>query len=134
MMELTTEQKLRMYIDAELGDAALYRKLATIAPNNTDRQLLLEFAANEQMHAARFKNIYKKMTGISYDPVVPVPEITGSYKEILHDRILDESGDYRKYGEQYLITKRNTALKNAYYLARTDENVHALRLIYMLTE
>jgi len=134
-LDMTTAERLQTYINAELGDAALYRKLANMAPDNEDRLLLLEFADNEQMHADMFKQIYKKMTGKNYDPVVKPPILTGSYKEILRDRILDESGDFRKYGEQYIATSdKNKALKTAYYLARTDENVHALRLLYMLNK
>lgn len=133
-MDMSTIQKLQTYIKAELGDASLYRALAIIAPNETDRQLLLEFAEDEQSHADEFKRIYRQMTGRSYNPEVMPPEMIGSYRDILRDRVLDESGDFRKYGEQYLITENNTPLKNAYYRARTDENVHALRLLYMLSE
>ncbi|MGN0383189.1 MAG: hypothetical protein ACI4DS_02885 [Eubacterium sp.] len=63
-----------------------------------------------------------------------MPNLQGNYKDILRDRVLDESGDFRKYGEQYLSTNCNQRLKEAYYRARTDEAVHALRLLYMLSE
>lgn len=131
---MSTSQKLQTYIAAELGDAALYRALARIAPNENDRQLLTEFANDEQGHATQFKQIYRTLTGRSYNPEIPPPDISGSYRAILQDRVLDESGDFRKYGEQYLQTTMNAPLKDAYYLARTDENVHALRLLYMLSE
>lgn len=133
-LDITTAQRLQTYIDAELGDAILYRKLANMAPNNDDMQLLLEFSNDEQKHADTFKQIYRKMTGKNYDPIIKPPVLTGSYKDILRDRVLDESGDFRKYGEQYINTDKNPALKKAYYLARTDENVHALRLLYMLSK
>jgi len=133
-MEMTVPQKLQMYITAELGDAELYKELSKIAPNDEYRQLLLEFSADEQAHAVRFQKIYKMITGRAYNPVVPKPVIEGSFNDILRDRVLDESGDFRKYGEQYIITNNNNELKNAYYLARTDENVHALRLLYMLSK
>jgi rubrerythrin len=133
-MEMTTPQKLQMYISAELGDAALYTELSKMAPNDEYRQLLLEFAEDEQSHAQRFKKIYKMLTGRSYNPIVPEPVLEGSFNDILRDRVLDESGDFRKYGEQYMITNNNKELKNAYYIARTDENVHALRLLYMLNK
>lgn len=132
-MEMTTAQKLQMYIDAELKDSALYRELAKIAPNETDRQLLTEFADDEQSHAETFKRIYRTLTGRSYNPEIAPPEIAGDYYDILRERVLDESGDFRKYGEQYLETTRNDMLRDAYYRARTDENVHALRLLYMLS-
>ena len=133
-MEMTTAQKLQMYIDAELGDSMLYKELAKYAPNDMDRQLLIEFSEDEQSHADNFKKIYRTLTGRSYNPDIKPPVLTGSFDDILRDRVLDESGDFRKYGEQYITTVNNDMLKDAYYRARTDENVHALRLLYMLSK
>ena len=132
-MEMTTAQKLQMYINAEMGDAALYRELAKIAPTDEYKQLLLEFAEDEQSHADTFRNIYRSLTGRSYTLEAKTPQLMGDFYDILHERVLDESSDFRKYGEQYLLTTNNDMLREAYYRARTDENVHALRLLYMLT-
>lgn len=132
-MEMSTPQKLQMYINAELGDSALYRELSKIAPNDAHRQLLLEFSEDEQAHAEEFKRLYRMLTGRSYHPVVKPLVLTDPYESILRNRVIDESGDFRKYGEQYIQTNDNNALKNAYYRARTDENVHALRLLSMLS-
>ena len=134
MLEMSTVQKLQLYIKAELGDAALYRELAKIAPNDDDRQLLLEFAEDEQSHANEFQRIYRTMTGRSYNPIIEPPVLQGTFNEILRERVIDESGDFRKYGQQYIQTDQNSVLKEAYYRARTDENVHALRLLYMLSK
>ncbi len=133
-METTVAQNLRTYIDAELHDAALYKELAGLSPDEDDRKLLMEFSDDEQSHADTFKRLYRAMTGRSYHPVVTPPVLEGSVKDILRNRILDESGDYRKYGEQYLTTTRNEELRDAYYRARTDENVHALRILYLLSK
>jgi rubrerythrin len=133
-LEMSTVQKLQLYIKAELGDAALYRELAKIAPNEDDRQLLLEFAEDEQSHANEFQRIYRTMTGRSYNPIIEPPVLQGTFNEILRERVIDESGDFRKYGQQYIQTDQNSVLKEAYYRARTDENVHALRLLYMLSK
>lgn len=127
-------RNLETYITAELGDAALYRELAKEAPNPGYQELLLEFAEDEQAHADEFGRIYRNLTGRAYSPLIPRPILKGNFYDILRDRVLDESGDFRKYGEQYIQTNRNAALKNAYYKARTDENVHALRLLYMLSQ
>lgn len=131
---MSVTENLQTYITAELGDAALYRALAKIAPDEMGRTLLLEFADDEYAHAVTFQKIYHSITGKQYNPVIPPVVLAGTYGEILLDRVLDESGDYRKYGEQYLITKSNLMLKNAYYRASMDENVHASRLLYMISK
>jgi len=131
---MTTTEKLETYIKAELGDAALYKELSKIAPSDEDRKLLLEFSADEQSHADEFKRIYTMLTRKTFNPEIKTPVISDSFKNILRERVLDESGDFRKYGEQYLQENVNTMLKDAYYRARTDENVHALRLLYMISK
>ncbi len=133
-MDMTTTEKLETYIKAELGDAALYKELSKIAPNDEDRKLLMEFSNDEQSHADEFKRIYRMLTRNSYNPEIKPPVISDSYKNVLRERVLDESGDFRKYGEQYIQTNINTELRDAYYRARTDENVHALRLLYMISK
>lgn len=132
-MEMTVPQKLQTYIVAELSDAALYKELAKMAPNDEYKQLLMDFSKDEQSHADEFKLIYRMITGKKFSPTVNTTTIEDSFNDILRDRVLDESGDFRKYGEQYLNTTQNQILKDAYYRARTDENVHALRLLYMLS-
>ena len=74
------------------------------------------------------------LTRKTFNPEIKMPVISDSYKNILRERVLDESGDFRKYGEQYLQENVNIMLKDAYYRARTDENVHALRLLYMISK
>jgi len=132
-MEMTIAQRLKTYINAELGDSALYKELAKCAPNEEYRKLLLEFAEDELSHAVDFMCILKQMTCEKYDPQINPPVLKDSFNNILRDRVLDESGDFRKYGEQFIQTQCNIPLRNAYYRARTDENVHALRLLYMLS-
>ena len=131
---MTTIERLETYIKAELGDSALYKELSKIAPNDEDRKLLMEFSEDELSHANEFKRIYTMMTRKSFNPEIETPVITDSFKNILRERVLDESGDFRKYGEQYMQQNINIMLKDAYYRAMVDENVHALRLLYMLSK
>jgi rubrerythrin len=132
-MDKSMIDKLQTYITAELGDAQLYDELSANAPSEDARQLLREFAEDERSHADEFKRLYRDITGRRFNPEVPPPVLNDSYSNILRDRILDESGDFRKYGEQYLITEPSE-LKDAFYRARTDEAVHAFRILYLLNE
>lgn len=132
-MDMSVAQRLRMYIDAETSDAALYRELAKKAPTEADKKLLLEFSEDEHTHAETFSRIYRRITGQTYAPEAKPTVLEGTFAEILRDRVLDESGDYRKYGIQYLLAQNSRMLREAFYRARTDENVHALRLLDMLS-
>jgi rubrerythrin len=132
-MDKSMMEKLQTYITAELGDAQLYDELSGNAPSEDARQLLREFAEDERSHADEFKRLYREMTGRRFNPEVAPPVLNDSYSNILRDRVLDESGDFRKYGEQYLMTEPGE-LRDAFYRARTDEGVHAFRLLYLLNE
>ena len=129
-MEISLAKRLEMYIKDETADSLLYRELSKIAPNDADKKLLIEFSEDEQVHAENFQKIYKTITGKMYEPKIQKPEISGSFDHILKDRVLNESRDFRKYAQQYIATQRNETLRDAYFNAETDENVHALRLLY----
>lgn len=133
MIEMTTPQMLQSYIVAEMKDSALYREIAKVAPNDKDRELLLELSRDEQAHADEFKRLYRQMYGTAYNPEIPPPPPVSDFYGILHERLLDESHDFWKYARQYLDTRGNPSLKEAYYLAHIDENVHALRILYILS-
>jgi len=130
-MDMSTQQKLQMYIAAELRDAALYRALAEKTDDIENRQLLLEFADDEQSHAQTFQNVYRRLAGRRYHPDIPVPEIVGNFHDIIRDRIIDESGDFRKYALDYHSVKDNDLLRDAFFRAHIDEGVHAFRLLFM---
>lgn len=127
-------QNLENFIEAEMRDAQLYNMLAEQAPNENSRQILIEIAEDEQGHANEFKRIYRMLTGRRFSVQVNPIQLTDTYENVLRERIIDESGDYRKYGEQYMLTKQNIPLGDAYFKAMLDENVHALRIIYLLDE
>jgi rubrerythrin len=131
----TIAQRLQGFITAELSAAALYRELEKYAPNDRARQLIAEIAQDEQAHADEFLRVYRMMTRQkSYTPETPeAPAFIGTFKGILRGRLLDEAEDYRKYSALY-NTNDNPALRTALARAGTDENVHALRIIVMLSE
>lgn len=133
-MNAPIAKSLITYIDAETSDATLYRELANMAPSEDAREILMDFADDEQSHADEFIMLYRSITGRKYTPEVKPVQLVGSYRDILLDRVIDESGDFRKYGDEYLQASKNKALQDAFYRARTDENVHALRLLYLLNQ
>lgn len=132
MVQCITQQ-LRTNICSELNDAALYRELAKIAPRD-DVIPLLEIANDEQQQAEDFQCIYQTLTGCSFDPIVDTPILTEPYDDILRNRVLAESEDFRAYGEQSLACRQNPQLQNALACASLDENVHALSLLTLLTK
>ncbi|WP_312648502.1 ferritin-like domain-containing protein [Aminipila sp.] len=133
-MDTTLIEELQTYIKAELGDAELYRELAQMAPDEMEMNLIMEMAADEQSHADEFKLIYKDLTGEIYRPNIPPVKLNMPYADILRDRIIDESGDFRKYMHAHQEYFNNEALREAFFNAGVDENVHVVRLLNFLNQ
>jgi len=125
---------LEEYINDELSDSKYYEILAKKAPTQRSKELLMEFSKDEQMHAQNFMNAYFMLTGRMYHPPkVEDPKVPDDYIEALQQRILAETNDYKKYGEQYL--KAPTAyLRDLFFMTRTSEAQHAMRIPYLIHE
>ncbi len=126
-------KKLKLYIHDELEASKYYAILANKAPTKRAKDILMEFSRDECMHAENFMNVYYMLTGTIYRPPaiekVDVPE----YEEALKDRIIAETSDYKEYGEQYLKLK-NPCLKDLFFMIRTDEGKHAMRIPLLMEE
>ena len=132
-MEKTLAQRLQEYILNELTSAAYYTQLSYAAPNAEYRQALLTMAQDEITHADYFKEAYRMLTGEEYNPVVPIPRASLSFIESIHDMLLEEISNFQAYGHEYVSANgRNEMLGDIFYLAWTDANMHALKLLYIL--
>ena len=133
MPEKPLIERLKEYVNDELSDSMYYDILSERAPNEQQMKLLLEFSSDEKIHAETFARAITMMTGKKYVlPFVNRPIIPSDYDEALRKRVINESGDFRKYGDEYLEAT-TPFFKTAFYKARTDENVHALRILDMLS-
>ncbi len=126
-------QRLQQYITTELTDAAYYRELARSAPNDSDYQLLLNMADNEQVQAESFKKLYRSITGRNCNAAAAPLSFSGSYEDALRERALSESADCRAYADQYLAAQ-NPAYKRACFCANANANMHCQLLLCMLTQ
>lgn len=127
-------RNLEEYIKDELTDSRYYELLAQKAPTQRAKDLLMEFSRDEKMHAQNFMNAYFMLTGRRYQPPkIEDPKVPDDFMEALQQRILAETNDYKKYGEQYL--KAPTAyLRDLFFMTRTSEAQHAMRIPYLMHE
>lgn len=124
---------LEEYIRDELRDSRYYYILSIKAPTQRARELLLEFSRDERMHAENFMNAYYRITGRTYRPPIIEDPTVPDYEEALKERILAETADYKKHGEQYLCS-RSTYFKDLFFMTRTVEAQHAMRIPLLLEE
>ena len=124
---------IKEYIQDELGDSEYYKALANYAPTARARMILMDFSSDEAGHAHNLMRAYKQLTGKDYIiKKVEQPQIP-EFEEAIKQRILAETKDYKKYGEHYL-TAPTAYLKDLFFMTRTDEAVHAMRMPLLLAE
>lgn len=127
----TLPARLLEYIVDETRDSLYYKELAGEVKNKRSQELLLEFAKDEADHAANFRQVYRQITGME-PPVGPVnpPEIP-NYCEAIKQRIMAESNDFVKYGQEFLNAPV-VELRNLFYITGATEAKHGLRLTTLL--
>lgn len=123
--------RLLEYIHDEMSDSLYYRELANEAPNERACELFMEFSRDEAQHAANFQEVYCRLTGMQpmVSPVCP-PQIP-PYCEAIKARIMAESGDLVKYGEES-ANAPDLMLRNLFYITSLIEGRHGLRLTTLM--
>lgn len=124
---------LAEYIQDEMQDAAYYQELAKLAPTDRAKSIILEFSRDESTHAENFQEAYRMLTGHYYTPKPLQPIVINDYEDALKDRIIAETNDYKKYGDQYLKSP-NKYFKDLFFTTRTVEAQHAMRISILLEE
>lgn len=131
------QQKLAVeienYINREMADSWFYRELSLIAPSRVSMAALIELSKDEEYHVQHFKQAYYYLTGRMYLPDTPKAFDIPDYEEALKMRILAETDDYRKYGEQYLDSY-NKYLKDLFFRVKIVEARHAMRIPVLLQD
>ena len=123
--------RLLEYIHDETSDSLYYRELADQAPDQRARNLFMEFSRDEAQHAANFKEVYYRLTGMQ--PMVPPvePPQIPPYCEAIKARIMAESGDLVKYGEES-VSAPDQMLRDLFYITSLIEGRHGLRLTTLM--
>ncbi|WP_416198505.1 MAG: Rubrerythrin domain-containing protein [Sporanaerobacter sp.] len=126
-------KRLEEYIQNELEDSDYYKGLAKLAPTELSKEIILRLSEDEAMHAENLQRTYYMITGRYYtiEPIEPV--VISDYEDALKQRVLAETNDYKKYGEEYLMAP-NKYLKDLFFNTRTVEAQHAMRISILFEE
>lgn len=108
-----------------------YQKLAELAPNEQDRQVILRIQRDEAKHYHWFSMILSRMGG--QQPQIPAGELPVSFKEGVRTAIRDELEAAAFY--QDIASRANTRFIQMHFMhASHDEQRHASWFQYMLME
>lgn len=108
-----------------------YQKLAELAPNDQDRQVILRIQHDEAKHYHWFTMILRRMGG--QQPQIPAGELPERFKEGVRTAIRDELEAAAFY--QDIASRANARFIQMHFMhASHDEQRHASWFQYMLME
>lgn len=106
--------------------AQLYRRAAALAPNQTERNALLQFSDNATRNAEYLNHFYRQEFGTNYDPLIPDVNIQGTYQDVLNEIQKQEL-------ESFLRIRRNTYFQQDSELKDTMRFIADVKLGHILT-
>jgi len=124
---------LEEYIKEKSGDNSYYLLLSDKAPTQRAKTLLLEFSKDEGEHAKNLLKAYCYLTGTYYTIPPAAPPLVPEYQEALKQRLIVETSNYKKYGEQYLKAPTKY-LQDLFFSLRTASAIQAKRIPLLMEE
>jgi rubrerythrin len=117
-------------IISEAQDYYFYERLAQLATNEQDRQIIYRIQLNEQKHYRWFRPILRRLGGDH--PQIPEIELPKTFEEGLKTAIYEELQE--SYFYMYIASRANhNYIIQHFTNASIDERRHASWLQYMLT-
>lgn len=109
-----------------------YKKLAGMAPDEKEADIIEHFYEDETKHLSKFRMLFEMITGKEPELSNIASPGFGSYLEGIEQAILDELEAYEFYRDIYL-SGSNPMVRDMFLEAFTDENEHAAYLNYLYT-
>ncbi len=106
--------------------AELYRRAAALAPNQTERNAMLQFSANATQNAEYLNHFYREEFGTNYDPMIPDVNVQGSYREVLNEIQKQEL-------ESFLRIRKTTCFQQDTEFKDTMRFIADIKLGHILT-
>ncbi len=122
-------------LEAIIGEATaidFYSRLAKIAPNQKEQNIILHIIEDEKAHLKNFFGLYMMLTGKR--PLFQINKVEfNNYREGLKMAFEDELSDYETYRNHYLLTQ-DPFIRDVFLRAFTDEIKHATRFNFILAQ
>lgn len=106
--------------------AQLYRRAAALAPNQTEKNAMLQFSANATKNAEYLNHFYREEFGTNYDPMIPDVNVQGTYQDVLNEIQKQEL-------ESFLRLRRNTYFQQNSDYKDTMRYIADVKLGHILT-
>ncbi len=125
-------ERLDKYVKQELTGAKYFRQLADLTKSAEQKNILLEIAQNQDIHAKDFARYIPEITGKEYLlPEVPEPVLPSDFKEAVRAGFKNLTDTFEEYAAEYIYARKES-LKKLFYKSGIEDNVNAERLLLLL--
>lgn len=122
-------------IENEAEDETMYAMLAKLAPNDEQRDVILDIQSNEMLHGKIFKKIFNELTGVILQDTVSntskMSTTNTNYMDTLKEAFMGELMAIERYRE-LLAYAPNMEIYSMIMYVMTDEIRHALKYNYLM--
>ena len=122
-------KQMKGAIDGEYSAVKCYEKLARMAPNDQEREWILEIRNDEIKHFTELVKLYSGIFGRDPKPEL-IEECPDEYELGLEAALIDEQNTVDKY-LTIADHAANTAVKQFFTRAAKDEQQHAVWFLYL---
>lgn len=119
-------------INGQYSAIVCYEQLAKLAPNQEDRNRILEIRKDEIRHYQMFSKIYSAITGKQPSPQL-VEQCAADYRIGLEAALKDEQETVDFYHE-IADSSKDPFVREQFRRAAADEQNHAVWFLYMYTK
>ncbi|WP_042354052.1 ferritin-like domain-containing protein [Bacillus rubiinfantis] len=119
-------------INGEYSAIDCYAKLANLAPNEKERERILEIRQDELKHFQEFVQIYRQLTGHQPQAKI-IEECPGQYRSGLEFALQDEQETVDFYLE-IADNASDPIIKTIFQRAAADEQNHAVWFLYFFSK
>lgn len=124
--------RIEQTLNGEYTAIACYEQLARLAPNEEERNRIMEIRNDELRHFQTFSQIYTSLTGRQPAPQMVNPCPSG-YKQGLEFAFLDEQKTVDFYRDNAELAQ-DPYIKEQFKRAAADEQNHAVWFLYMMSK
>ncbi|PQD94749.1 rubrerythrin family protein [Pradoshia eiseniae] len=122
-------KQIKQSIDGEYTAIKCYEKLARMAPNEQERERILEIRKDEIKHFTELVKLYSGIYGREPKPEL-IEECPDAYELGLEAALIDEQNTVDRY-LTIADQSTNTAVKQVFTRAAKDEQQHAVWFLYL---
>lgn len=127
------KSELEYFIFTETYLSQLYRKAASLAKREVERNTLLQFAQESAQNASYLNYFYRQEFGVNFDPVVPDTNIFDNYRDLLNEILAQEIRSYLQFRTQTYFQSNREYSETMRYISDIKLG-HILTILAILTD